>query len=132
MNKNVLNKMYLGSKVELAEAKIELGTIEDIAYQLKYIGQTNDQYNKLDATVQKNIKPLNDAYKMMVLNKDYKKKAIAVLDRISSTLTKQAKDLGIDVTSLPAYKDLASCYSLADQVNDSINNSINAVSTLGK
>jgi hypothetical protein len=133
MNKNVLEKIgQIQSKVELSDVRVDLGTIDEIKFQVKSISGVNDTYNKLDAIIQKNVKPISDAYKQIIINKDYQKKINPVLDKLQATLTKQASDLGLDVKSLPAYKDLMDAYQFVDQVNDSITNSISAVQSIGK
>jgi hypothetical protein len=128
--KTVFDKIT--DKTELASHKIDLGTIDDIAYQFKTINKTNDDFNKLDAVVQKNFAALNTAYKQIVLNKDYEKKVVSLLDKLQAAITKQATDLGLNPKDLPAYKQLMDCYSLANQVNDSIVNSMDVIKTLGK
>jgi hypothetical protein len=127
---NIFNK--ISDKTELASHKIDLGTIEDIAFQFKDLTKTKDQYVKLDATVQKNLVPLNTAYKQILLNKDYEKKITPVLKKLETTITKQAADLGLNVKDLPAYKQLMDSYSLASEINSAMMNSIDAVRTLGK
>lgn len=133
MNKNVLSKLSkIESNVELSDVKVDLGTIDEIKTLLKNINTTNNEYNKFDATVQKNIVPLNDAYKKILLNKDYPKKQTAIVDKLAAQLTKQAADLGIDVKTIPAFQDLYTCADLLSQIQDSINNSMQAVQSLGK
>jgi|LakMenEpi03Aug12_release.lakeMendotaPanAssembly.Ray.scaffolds.fasta_scaffold1651877_1 hypothetical protein len=128
---NIYNKLS-EEKTELAKHEINLGTIEEIAFAFKQINAVNDKFNKLDAIVQKNIVPLNDAYKQLLSNKDYEKKTISSLDKLAATLIKLSKDLGIDYKQIPAYKQIMDGYSLANQVNDSIVNAMNAVKNLGK
>jgi hypothetical protein len=130
--KSIYNRLFKEQAVELASHEVHLGTIDEIANALKFISQTNDKFNKLDATVQKNVKPLNDAYKQIVINKDYAKKTTGMLDKLQATLTKQASDLGVDVKQLPAFKQLMDAYEFADQVNDSIMNAMDAVKNIGK
>jgi len=131
---NTLQTIYdrLSDKTELAKHEINLGTIEEIAFAFKQINAVNDNFNKLDAIVQKNIVPLNNAYKQLLSNKDYEKKTISSLDKLAATLIKLSKDLGIDYKQIPAYKQIMEGYSLANQVNDSIVNAMNAVKNLGK
>jgi len=131
---STLNNIFkkITDKTELANHQVELGTIEDIAFQFKSINKTNDDFNKLDAIVQKNFAALNNAYKQIVMNKDYEKKVVSVLDKLQTVITKQATDLGLNPKDLPAYKQLMDAYSLANQVNDSIVNSMDIVKTLGK
>ena len=117
---------------ELASHKIDLGTIEDIAYQYKSINAINNTYNKLDATVQKSIAPLNAAYKQIVINQGYAKKITPVLDKLQATLVKQANDLGVNYKELPAFKQLMETYSFVSQIDDSITNSVDAVKSIGK
>lgn len=130
--KSVYNRLFAEDKVELGTHEVALATTDEIASQLKAITQALAKYNKLDATVQKNFKPLNDAYKEIVLAKDYAKKKEAVLAGLEKTLTKQAADLGVDVKGLPAWKNLMDAYSFTGQINDSVMNSIDAVKNLGK
>lgn len=131
---NTLQNVYdkLADKTELAKHEVNLGTIEEITLAFKQINGVNDSFNKLDAIVQKNIVPLNTAYKQMVSNKDYEKRTISNLDKLQATLIKLSKDLGIDYKQIPSYKQLMECYSLANQVNDSIVNAMDAVKSIGK
>jgi uncharacterized protein YktA (UPF0223 family) len=119
-------------KTELAKHEVNLGTIEEIALAFKQINGVNDNFNKLDAIVQKNFLTLNNAYKQIVSNKDYEKKTISNLDKLQATLIKLSKDLGIDYKQIPAYKQIMDGYRLANQVNDSIVNAMDAVKSLGK
>jgi hypothetical protein len=130
--KSVYNRLFAEDKVELGKHQVSLATTDEIASQLKSITQALTKFNKLDATVQKNIKPLNDAYKEIVLAKDYAKKKESVLAGLEKTLTKQANDLGIDVKQLPAWKNLMDAYSFTGQVNDAVMNSMDAIKTIGK
>lgn len=123
------NKLF---KEDLSNHKIELGTIDEIKYQLKFISGLNDQYNKKDAIVQKSVAALNAAYKDIILNKDFQKKANSILDKLQASLVKQSSELGIDYKQLPAFKELMDAYEFADQVNDSITNAIGAVQSIGK
>lgn len=123
------NKLF---KEDLSNHKIELGTIDEIKYQLKFISGLNDQYNKKDAIVQKSVAALNAAYKDIILNKDFQKKANSILDKLQASLVKQSTELGIDYKQLPAFKELMDAYEFADQVNDSITNAIGAVQSIGK
>ena len=127
--KEIGNKLF---KEELSNHKIELGTIDEIKYQLKFISGLNDQYNKKDAIVQKSVATLNSAYKDIILNKDFQKKANSALDKLQASLVKQAGELGVDYKQLPAFKELMDAYEFADQVNDSITNAIGAVQSIGK
>jgi hypothetical protein len=131
---STLNDIFkkLEDKTELSSHEVHLATVDDIKFQLKSISQLNDRYNKLDAIVQKNVGPLNTAYKEIVLNKDYAKKITPVLDRLQTALQKQATELGIDYKQLPAFKELMDAYSFVSQVNDSIGNSMGAVQSIGK
>ena len=127
---SIYNKIT--DKTELTSQKVELATVDDIKYQLKFISGLNDQYNKKDAIVQKSVAALNAAYKDIILNKDYPKKAQSTLDKLQAALVKQTSDLGIDYKQLPAFKELMDAYSFADQINDSITNAIGAVQSIGK
>jgi hypothetical protein len=127
---SIYNKIT--DKTELTSQKVELATVDDIKYQLKFISGLNDQYNKKDAIVQKSVAALNAAYKDIILNKDYPKKAKSTLDKLQAALVKQTSDLGIDYKQLPAFKELMDAYSFADQINDSITNAIGAVQSIGK
>ena len=131
---NTLKTIYdkLGDKTELAKHKINLAVTDEIATSFKNIAKVNTDYNKLDSIVQKNIVPLNTAYKQIVLNKDYAKKMTPVLDKQQATLIKLAKDLGVDYKQIPAFKQLMDTYDFVSQINDSINNAIDAVKNLGK
>lgn len=131
---NTLKTIYdkLGDKTELAKHEVKLAVIDDIAFSFKNISKINADYNKLDSIVQKNIVPLNTAYKQIVLNKDYAKKMTPVLDKQQATLIKLAKDLGVDYKQIPAFKQLMDTYDFVSQIDDSINNAIDAVKNLGK
>lgn len=131
---NTLKTIYdkLGDKTELAKHEVELAVTDDIAFSFKNISKINADYNKLDSIVQKNIVPLNTAYKQIVLNKDYAKKMTPVLDKQQATLIKLAKDLGVDYKQIPAFKQLMDTYDFVSQIDDSINNAIDAVKNLGK
>ena len=131
---NTLKTIYdkLGDKTELAKHEVKLAVTDEIASSFKNISKVNADYVKLDSIVQKNIVPLNTAYKQIVLNKDYAKKMTPVLDKQQATLIKLAKDLGVDYKQIPAFKQLMDTYDFISQIDDSINNAINAVKNLGK
>lgn len=123
------NKLF---KEELASQKVELATIDEIKLELKAITELNSKLSKLDSIVQKNVAPLNTAYKDIVFYKAVPKGKNSTLSKLEASLVKQANEIGIDYKQLPAFKELMDAYSFLGQMEDSINNSIAAITSIGK
>ena len=131
---STLNDIFkkLEDKTELASHEVHLATVDEIKSQLKSITDLNANLIKLDGIVQKNVAPLNTAYKDIVFYKAVPKSQNGILSKLEASLVKQANELGVDYKQLPAFKELMDAYQFISQMEDSINNSIGAIQSIGK
>jgi|TARA_Y100000033_G_scaffold47789_1_gene53762 hypothetical protein len=96
---------------KLASEKVELNAIKEIEKQLsqseqifKKIQSQKKDFVELDTILKKADKQLFNLKKIYSDNRDNSQKFNKELNKNFDSLNKAAKDLGLDVTSIPAYK----------------------------
>ena len=96
---------------KLASEKVELNAIKEIEKQLsqseqifKKIQSQKKDFVELDTILKKADKQLFNLKKIYSDNRDNSQKFNKELNKNFDLLNKAAKDLGLDVTSIPAYK----------------------------
>ena len=113
---SALNKLIKESKTELKAEKIELGLVDDIEKLVKSYEQDskkldsamNSWYNKIDS-VNKDFPKVSKLYTSF-------DKGIKSLKSDLDNLTKQAKELGIKVNDIPAYKNANAAIKRSDDM----------------
>ena len=113
---SALNKLVRENKTELKAEKIELGLVDDIEKLVKSYEQDskkldsamNSWYNKIDS-VNKDFPKVSKLYTSF-------DKGIKSLKSDLDNLTKQAKELGIKVNDIPAYKNANAAIKRSDDM----------------
>ena len=113
---SALNELVRENKTELKAEKIELGLVDDIEKLVKSYEQDskkldsamNSWYNKIDS-VNKDFPKVSKLYTSF-------DKGIKSLKSDLDNLTKQAKELGIKVNDIPAYKNANAAIKRSDDM----------------
>jgi len=113
---SALNKLVRENKTELKAEKVELGLVDDIEKLVKSYEQDskkldsamNSWYNKIDS-VNKDFPKVSKLYTSF-------DKGIKSLKSDLDNLTKQAKELGIKVNDIPAYKNANAAIKRSDDM----------------
>lgn len=107
IEKDITEKVML----KLASERVELNAIKEIEKQLtqseqilKKIQSEKKDFLELDTILKKADKQLSNLDKIYSNNRDNSQKFNKELNKNFDSLNKAAKDLGLDVTSIPAYK----------------------------
>ncbi len=110
---NNLKKVYKHlNKEELSTKKIELGIIDEISKQLtqsqqilKKIQSEENDFSKIDKIYKKAESDISKLKKKYSDNREQTSSFYKEMNKSFNLLNKSAKEIGLDVTSLPAYKD---------------------------
>ena len=113
---SALNKLIKENKTELKAEKIELGLVDDIEKSVKSYEQDSKKldsamdswYNKI-ASVNKDFPSISKLYTSFDKN-------VKSLKSDLDNLTKQAKELGINVNDIPAYKNANAAINRSDDM----------------
>jgi len=117
--KKVFNKLFKEEKVELATQKIDLALVDDLKSIIKEVGKIRTSAyaaNKEALTLKDNIEPLLKELKrnkqfakdVLVFSKSNNKEVDSAEAKLKSSFKEvegKANDLGINVNSLPIYKE---------------------------
>ncbi len=113
---SALNKLIRENKTELKTEKVELGLVDDIEKLIKSYEQDSKKldsamdnwYNKI-ASVNKDFPNVSKLYTSFDKN-------VKSLKSDLDNLTKQAKELGINVNDIPAYKNASAAINRSDDM----------------
>jgi len=99
-------------EVELSAQKVELGIVDEISKQLtqseqilKKIQSEKNDFVELDKIYKKAENDIAKLLKIYSSNKKNSSSFYKEMNKNFNSLNKSAKEIGLDVTSLPAYKD---------------------------
>ncbi len=113
------------NKQELSSVKVELGIIDEISKQLIQ----SEQILKKIQSEKNDFSELNEIYKkaessmsrLLKTYSDNRKKSSSFFNEMNKNfdlLNKAAKEIGLDITSLPAYKDYLQIRKNIDKASD--------------
>lgn len=112
MNKHVFKKIAELEKTQLSEVNVELALVDDLKKALtgvtaydKEIKSLSTSANKLNQVFTKAISEKDALQKKYESNKANYSAVRKQLDVLFNNLKAEAKALGIDVTTIPVYKD---------------------------
>jgi len=111
--KSNIQKVYSKlPKQELSAHKIELGIVDEISKQLtqseqilKKIQSEKNDFFELDKIYKKAESDIAKLLKTYTSNKKISSSFYKEMNKNFNSLYKSAKEIGLDVTNLPAYKD---------------------------
>ena len=111
--KSNIEKVYSKlPKQELSAHKIELGIVDEISKQLtqseqilKKIQSEKNDFFELDKIYKKAESDIAKLLKTYTSNKKISSSFYKEMNKNFNSLYKSAKEIGLDVTNLPAYKD---------------------------
>jgi len=111
--KSNIQKVYSKlPKQELSAQKVELGIVDEISKQLtqseqilKKIQSEKNDFLELDKIYKKAESDIAKLLKIYSANKKNSSSFYKEINKNFNSLYKSAKEIGLDVTSLPAYKD---------------------------
>jgi DNA repair exonuclease SbcCD ATPase subunit len=115
---SALNKLMQESKTELKSEKIELGLVDDIEKQIK--ANEKDKI-KLDDTIDKyyqKIISLSKEFSSITKIHSVFNKSVTDLEKQLNNLEKSAKELGVKVSDIPAYKNGQAALNRAEDMED--------------
>ncbi len=133
MNKSGLEKLSKFEKnVELAEVKVDLAITDDVKSELKVINDVLKRANDADNKIKKLTEQLNAAYKVVAPNTGFAKNKTSKVDGLYKNLDKLTKELGVDIKSTEAFKQLMDAYDFLSQITDAYDNIKVNISSIGK
>ena len=111
--KSNIQKVYSKlPKQELSAQKVELGIVDEISKQLtqseqilKKIQSEKNDFLELDKIYKKAESDIAKLLKTYTSNKKISSSFYKEMNKNFNSLYKSAKEIGLDVTNLPAYKD---------------------------
>jgi len=119
---SALNKLVRENKTELKAEKIELGLVDDIEKQIKVYEKDKV---KLDNTIDKyyqKIISLNKEFPSITKVHSVFNKSVNNLEKQLNILEKSAKELGVKVSDIPAYKNGQAALVRAEDMEDEFKN----------
>lgn len=134
MNKFVFKKVaeLTTEKTELSDVKVDLAITDELNSELKTIDQVLKSANDANNKIVKFAQQLNDAYKKVAANSNFAKNKMARIDSLSKNLEKLTKELGVDVKSTPAFKQIQDAYQFLGQITDAYDNIKASINSIGK
>ena len=133
MKKEVLEKLY-SFDTKLSEEKIELALVDDLNKALSSIAKYESEVKSLYASSEKLSKIFIEAKKekdvlekKYTSNKDNTSKVGKDIDTLFKSLRTQAKELGIDINSIPVYKEYVSGLDKLRSLSDENQNAWNLI-----
>ena len=121
------HKIELGAAEDLAKAKAELDAImKQLANEKVKLKTSDDGIAKAKESAAKIVKDSQVAAdKAYAASEKYTasvSKTLTKIDGILAKVEKQAKDLGVDVKSIPNYADVDKMYVAVDNENSAVKN----------
>ena len=112
--KTIYDKLFT-EKVELAKHEVELGLVDDLKNSINKVSTFQADVKSMNANAKQTNKLFTSATQQKeVILKNYndnRNKQEAILKELNTlfkTINTQAKELGIDINSLPVYKEYLS------------------------
>lgn len=103
--KSVYNKLFSEDKIELASERVELAGINDLKKIIAETRKNFDGFNKLNTQTQSLAKSTIEAANMFQTSRN---KMYVLMQQ----LEKQAKELGLEITSTPDFKEAIELYTV--------------------
>ena len=122
--KRVFNKLAEEDKVELATQKVELSTegisklLNEVKSFINDIDGSEKKARKLVSSIKNNISETSILKKVYISNKKEIDSKGKLLTKYFNTIYKQSKDLGVDLKTVPAYKDYLSVQKMLNDSSD--------------
>ena len=115
--KRVFAKLFKAEEVELSADGISkiLNEVKSLQNDIDASGKKS---KKLISSLKKNISDISVLKNSYTSNKKEINSKSNVLDKNFNTIYKQAKDLGVDLKNIPAYKDYLSAKKILDDSFD--------------
>ena len=132
----MISKMESNAEeVKLAKHEIELGLVDDLKAQINknlpiVINSINELYadaNKLKTLFEGALKQKSDIEKRYESNKKLSADTIGKLNNQFDAIKKMSKELGIDVATIPAYKEYLNSRKQLEDTRDKIQSAWNLV-----
>jgi hypothetical protein len=123
------------NEVKLGKHEIELGLIDDLKAEINknlpiVINSINELYadaNKLKTLFEGALKQKSDIEKRYESNKKLSADTIGKLNNQFDAIKKMSKELGIDVATIPAYKEYLNSRKQLEDTRDKIQSAWNLV-----
>ena len=128
----ILTEVYKSNEVKLESQDVNLGAIDDITRQHKLVLDNINKMWKADKVITDAAAKLKAAWSFYSNNKGYGKIVSKNLDTYTKALEKSAKELGIDVKTLPVYKLINEISSMSREWEDGINNMLGSIASINK
>ena len=121
----IIKKVYEAKKVELGEHTIELALVDDLKVVINKIKSKQSEIDKMKVESLKTKKMFEDAIslknnlqKQYESNKSEYNKQYSDNVNLFKTISNQAKELGIQVTELPIYKEYLNSQQMLNELID--------------
>ncbi len=122
-------------EVKLAKHEIELGLVDDLKAEINkslpnVLNSINELYadaNKLKTLFEGALKQKSDIEKRYESNKKLSADTIGKLNNQFDAIKKMSKELGIDVATIPAYKEYLNSRKQLEDTRDKIQSAWNLV-----
>ena len=115
--REVFNKLFKEEKTELSADGISK-ILNEVKSLQNNIDASDKKSKKLISSLKKNISDISVLKNSYTSNKKEINSKTNVLDKNFNTIYKQAKDLGVDLKNIPAYKDYLSAKKILDDSFD--------------
>ena len=115
--KKVFNKLFKEDKTELSADGISK-ILNEVKSLQNNIDNSEKKSKKLISNLKENISDISFLKNSYTSNKKEISSKLNVLNKNFNTIYKQAKDLGVDLKNIPAYKDYLSAKKILDDSFD--------------
>jgi len=123
------------NEVKLAQHEVELGLVDDLKAEINknlpnVLNSINELYvdaNKLKSVFESALKQKSDIEKRYEANKKLSADTIGKLNNQFDAIKKLSKELGIDVVTIPAYKEYLNSRKQLEDTRDKIQSAWNLV-----
>ena len=115
--KEVFNKLFKEDKTELSADGISK-ILNEVKSLQNNIDNSEKKSKKLISNLKENISDISFLKNSYTSNKKEISSKLNVLNKNFNTIYKQAKDLGVDLKNIPAYKDYLSAKKILDDSFD--------------
>ena len=123
------------NEVKLAKHEVELGLVDDLKAEINkslpnVLNSINELYadaNKLKTLFEGALKQKSDIEKRYESNKKLSADTIGKLNNQFDAIKKMSKELGIDVATIPAYKEYLNSRKQLEDTRDKIQSAWNLV-----
>jgi len=115
---SALNELIKESKTEMKSEKIELGLVDDIEKQIKVYEKDKVKLDNNILKYYQKIESLNKEFPNITKLHSVFNKSVTDLDKQLTSLEKSAKELGVKVSDIPAYKNGKAALNRAEDMED--------------